>query len=157
VFASSKNLGPQVVTATLPPMRATRLSSLRAACISGTKKIPKTHTTASKLFSSKGSWVRSPDRTRYSLTRVASLWRVLVRAGSPQVNAHNCSVWTYDLRRWNRRSSTSTTDIEHARSGSQLKSFNSATPISLPESVRRMIVEVRGCVVGDDRFLFCVL
>src|SRR6187399_1444541 len=48
-FAGSQKFGPHVVTTSLPPGRMRLHSSLAAFAISGTKKIPNTHTTASKL------------------------------------------------------------------------------------------------------------
>src|SRR5262249_38253291 len=48
-FAGSQKFGPHVVTASLPPGRTRLHSSPTAFSISGTKKIPNTHTTASKL------------------------------------------------------------------------------------------------------------
>src|SRR5215510_16414955 len=48
-FAGSQKFGPHVVTASLPPGRTRLQSSPTAFAMSGTKKIPNTHTTASKL------------------------------------------------------------------------------------------------------------
>src|SRR4029434_7185978 len=49
LFAGSQKFGPHVVTASLPPGRTRLQSSPAALLISGAKKIPKTHTTASKV------------------------------------------------------------------------------------------------------------
>src|ERR1043165_319944 len=49
LFAGSNRFGPHVVTANWPPGRTQRQSSRTPAAISGTKKIPNTHTAASKL------------------------------------------------------------------------------------------------------------
>src|SRR5215831_5666694 len=59
-FAGSQKFGPHVVTASLPPRRTRLQSSLPALAISGTKKIPNTHTTASKLATGKRSDSISP-------------------------------------------------------------------------------------------------
>src|SRR5215831_232705 len=59
-FAGSQKFGPHVVTASLPPDRARLQSSLTAFAISGTKKIPNTHTTASKLAGGKRIESMSP-------------------------------------------------------------------------------------------------
>src|SRR5580692_12929806 len=49
LFAGSSTLDPQVVMASFPPGRTKCHSSRTALDMSGTKKIPKTHMTASKL------------------------------------------------------------------------------------------------------------
>src|SRR5215472_3525477 len=48
VLAGSNRPGPQVVIASTPPGRTSRHISAAKAGISGAKKTPKTHTTASK-------------------------------------------------------------------------------------------------------------
>ena len=58
----SKGSGPQVVTARRPPGRTRRQSLATWASMSGTKKIAKTQTTASKLASAKPRSVMSPVR-----------------------------------------------------------------------------------------------
>src|SRR5215469_5994570 len=57
LFVGSQKFGPHVVTASLPPGRTRLQSSFTALAISGTKKIPNTHTTASKL--AKGNLIDS--------------------------------------------------------------------------------------------------
>ena len=126
--------------------------------MSGTKKIPNTQTTASKLASLKGRLVMSPDRNSV-FVRPCCL--ALVRANSSKfsakVYADYRSFWSNDLRRGNRRSSTSTTHVQYARSWSESHALDGSTSKSLPETIGGMIEVVRGCVVSRGCFLFGVV
>ena len=61
-MAGSRKRGPQVVIASWPPGRDSRQSSRTAAGMSGTKKMPKTQTTASKSAAGRPRSSMSPRR-----------------------------------------------------------------------------------------------
>ena len=71
-----------------------------------------------------------------------------------KVYSGNRTAWSNGDSRRNRRCATATTDIEHSRTFVQSQAIDGPAAVPLPESVRRMIVKVRRCVVRRRRLLF---